>query len=126
MLVNAQIGTNTGTNLIGTLDYGLTENISIGAGIWHQSISFLGTSVSATALLGRGAYHFTSLNVDKLDLFAGAEVAVGFGDGATTSFSIMPGARYLLTDNIGLSAELPLFLNNGGGSQLRIGATFKF
>jgi hypothetical protein len=128
MYVNAQIGTNLGTNLIGTLDYAIADKISVGGGIWYTSINLGGFgSASGTAILGRGAYHFGEItNVDKLDLYGGAEIAVGLSGGSSTSFSIMPGARYFISERIGISSELALFLNNGGGSQFRIGAAFKF
>ena len=125
---NAQIGTNSGANLIGTIDYGIADNISVGIGIWTQSINAgsAGT-LAGTSLLARGAYHLGDLvKVDKLDFYGGAEIAIGIGGVATTGFSLMPGVRYFITDNIGLGSELAIFLTDGGGTQFRLGAAFKF
>jgi hypothetical protein len=126
LIVNANIGTGTGTNLIGTLDYGIAENISVGGGLWHRSISIFGISASTTFLLARGQYHFGDVvDVEGLDLYGGGELAIGLGSGGGTNFSIMPGARYWVSDKIGIHAELPIFLGSGGGSHFRIGASFR-
>ena len=126
LVINANLGLNSGTNLIGTVDYGIAaENISVGAGLWHQTISFLGISASATSLLGRVAYHFgEAVNVEKLDLYGGGELAIGLNGGGT-NLALLPGARYYFNEKLAGHAELPIYLGNGGGSYFRIGVSFK-
>ena len=126
LIINANLGLNTGTNLIGTVDWGVgAENLSVGAGLWHQTISIFGISASATSLLGRVAYHFGEVvKVDKLDLYGGGELAIGLNGGGT-NLALLPGARYYFSDKIAGHAELPIYLGDGGGSYFRIGVSFK-
>ena len=125
VVVNAGLQTNTGTNLIGTADFGVANNISVGAGLWFQSISFFGVSSTSLSLLGRGAYHFgEAVNVDKLDLYGGGELAINLNGGGT-NFALLPGARYYFNDKIGAFLELPIYLGSGGGAYFRLGASFK-
>ena len=119
ILISADIDPeNAGDVYVGTVEYGLTDDIGIGAGITY--ISVLGTSVSTFS--GRAAYHLNKLiNVNKFDFFGAAEVTLNHG----THFSLMPGARYYIIDNLALHAEYPIGLSSGGGSYFRVGVTFK-
>jgi hypothetical protein len=121
LVINAGLQTNAGTNLIGTIDLGVADNISVGAGLWFQSI--LGSS--GASLLARGAYHFgDAVNVDKLDLYGGGELAINLNGGGT-NFALLPGARYYFSDKIGGFAELPIYIGSFGGTYLRLGVAFK-
>ena len=126
-VISGGLGLNTGTNLIGVFDYGMLDKISVGAGIWYQSISipFFG-SVNSSSLLLRGAYHLDEIiKVDKLDVYGGAELGIGISSGGGTNFGLLPGARYFFTDNLGAWAELPIYLSSGGGAYFRIGVSYK-
>lgn len=125
LVINAGLQTNTGTNLIGTIDFGVADNINVGAGIWFQSISVFGFSSTSLSLLGRGAYHFGEVaDVDNLDLYGGGELAINL-DGGGTNFALLPGARYYFSEKIGAFVELPIYIGSGGGAYFRLGASFK-
>lgn len=125
LVINAGLQTNTGTNLIGTIDLGIADNIHVGAGIWFQSISLFGSSSTSLSLLGRGAYHFEEVvDVDNLDLYGGGELAINLNGGGT-NIALLPGARYYFNEKIGAFAELPIYLGSGGGAYFRLGAAFK-
>jgi hypothetical protein len=85
----------------------------------------------------RGAYHFTGLNVDNLDLYAG--VMLGYNDlsfsytdnagyggpagsyGSDLGLSVFAGARYYFAGNLAVYGELGY-----GVSILSIGLAYKF
>jgi len=87
----------------------------------------------------RGAYHFTGLNVDNLDLYAGLMIAYDnlsftYSDNAGNSgggnigsynsglgVSVFAGARYYFAGNLGVFGELGY-----GVSILGIGLSYKF
>lgn len=89
----------------------------------------------------RGAYHFTGLDVDKVDLYGGVMLSYNilsykysdtdpyYSDsyynygtyGSAAGFSIYGGGRYFFTDNIGAFLELGY-----GISYLNLGLSFKF
>lgn len=119
ILISADIDPeNAGDVYVGTVEYGLTDDIGIGAGIAY--ISFSGASSSTFS--GRAAYHLNKLiNVNKFDFFGAAEVTLNHGN----TFSLIPGARYYFIDNLALHAEYPIAINNGGGSGFKVGVTFK-
>lgn len=119
------IGIQSGiTPIIVNAEYGVTDQIGVGAGL--QFYSQNGTSL--TIMTVRGAYHFGEfIKNDQLDLYAGAELFFALsGGGSGTVFSLMPGARYYFSDNIGAFSELGLGLSGGGGTQFRLGVAFKF
>lgn len=87
----------------------------------------------------RGAYHFTGINVDNLDLYAGVMIAYDnlnftYSDNAGTSYSanagsynsglgvsIFGGARYYFAGNLAVFGELGY-----GVSILGLGLSYKF
>ncbi|HET6252791.1 MAG TPA: hypothetical protein VFE32_01890 [Puia sp.] len=87
----------------------------------------------------RGAYHFTGLNVENLDLYAGVMIAYdnlsfSYSDNAGNSYagnigsynsglgvSIFAGARYYFAGNLGVFGELGY-----GVSILGVGLSYKF
>ncbi|HMQ07628.1 MAG TPA: hypothetical protein PKC30_10035 [Saprospiraceae bacterium] len=127
LVLNASLGTGSGTNLFLTGDYGIADNLSVGGGLYYFHFSVFGIGVSSTSLLGRVLYHFSdaiNLNVDNLDLYGGGELALGLSSGGGLGFNILPGARYYFSDNWAAHLELPINLS-GGGTFLRIGASYR-
>lgn len=132
-LLNLGLGLNSGTNIYGVLDYGIADKISVGAGVWYQSFAIPGfgifpsKTVSNSTLLLRGSYHFGEIaNLDKLDLYGGANLGMGLSTGSSAIFGLHLGGRYYITEKIGINLELPFYLNTGGGAYSRVGATYKF
>jgi hypothetical protein len=130
MFLTPQIGINSYAVPFGAnFEYAVTENIGVGGTVmlWFWS----GASVILPAV--EGAYHFTQLKVEKLDLFAGA--GVGFavfnaGDGVSGSSGLYlypyVAGRYYLSEKIALSLRLNIgvigdFTGVGG----LLGVTFR-
>ena len=111
-------------NFGANLEYGLTDNIGLGGTImfafWSDN-DFFGGRISQTLITpsAEAYYHFTQLDVDKLDLYTGA--ALGFSiysfdwdiqggdDGMGTSglfLSPVLGGRYYITPKIAASLKL--------------------
>ncbi len=118
LLLTADIALNSGTNLIGHVEYGLTNQIGVGGGRYY--FSYLG--FNDTNIFGRFSYHLNDLiKVDKFDFMGSAELH--FGDG--TGIAILPGARYYFNEKIAAHAEFTIGASNWGDNGLRLGATFK-
>jgi hypothetical protein len=110
MFLTPQIGLNSWAVPFGVnFEYAMTENIGVGGTVmmWFWS----GASVILPSV--DGAYHFTQLDVDKLDLFAG--VGVGFaiynaGGGISGSSGIyvspFAAGRYWFSEKMGVSLRL--------------------
>jgi hypothetical protein len=122
LLVTADFQLSTGTNLIGHLEYGLTDQIGIGGGLWYTS--FFGGS--NTEIFGRVSYHLNNvINVDKFDFMASSEV---YFTADQLGIAILPGARYYFTDKIAAHAEFGIGIvgfSGAGYNDLRLGATFR-
>jgi hypothetical protein len=124
--LTAQIGLYSGEIPFGAnFEYAITENIGVGATLmmWFGS----GYHVFMPSI--DAAYHFTMLNVDKLDLFAGvgAGFAVVGGDGISGSsgLSINPfvAGRYWFSEKLGVSLRVNIGLIGdwtGVGSMLGV------
>jgi hypothetical protein len=113
--------------------------ISLGGYIGYKTFSevYAGYSYkwNYTIIGGRGAYHFTGLNVDNLDLYAGLmlsydNVSFSSSDGSPvyagnygSGIELTPfaGARYYFANNLGGYAELGY-----GVAILSIGLSYKF
>jgi hypothetical protein len=146
-LLNIGIGVNSyysgGIPLSASYEYGITEDISIGAGIDYLSHRYnFGSSrygFTAVYLGFRGSYHFNNLikhNVKELDLYAGATLgyrSFGWKDdssglnlgntyGSGLFFGAHAGARYFFKPSFGGFLEL----GAGGSSNARLGVAFKF
>ena len=121
-----------------SVDYGVTDNISVGGYAAYASANF-GSGFGSdwkynyTIIGVRGAYHF-NVNNDRFDPYGGALlgyniISVDYGDSGITSggaasaaaFSVFLGGRYRFTDNIGAFAELGY-----GISILQLGLNLKF
>jgi hypothetical protein len=124
LILHGGIGIQSGiTPIIFNGEYAVTDQIGVGAGLQFYSQN----GASLTLMTVRGAYHFGQfIKNDQLDLYAGAELFFALsGGGSGTIFSLMPGARYYFSDNIGAFSELGLGLSGGGGTQFRLGVAFK-
>ena len=106
-------------------EYAITENIGVGATL----MMWFGSGFSVFMPQVDAAYHFTMLEVDKLDLFAG--VGVGFaivgGEGVSGSsgISISPfiASRYWFSEKLGVSLRANIGLigaYTGVGSALGV------
>lgn len=114
--------------------------ISLGGLIGYKTFSYSGDGFSYkwnyTIIGARGAYHFTGLNVDNLDLYAGLMLSydnlsfssnnnlpgytpVSYNSGI--ELSPFAGARYYFAGNLGVYGELGY-----GVAILSIGLSYKF
>jgi hypothetical protein len=109
-------------NFGASMEFGLTENIGIGGTLMLAFWGNTGINFTLITPSVEGFYHFTQLDVDKLDLFAGA--ALGFSiysfnadsswiDGGTGTGSLflspVLGGRYYFSEKI--AACLKLYLS---------------
>lgn len=108
-----QIGINSTTIPFGaSFEYGLTDNIGLGGTVMVWLWSDLGFKASIIMPSVDAAYHFTKLNVEKLDLFAGASLgyAVFNSDWAfgASGLSLDPfvAGRYWLSKKLAVSLKL--------------------
>ena len=113
MFLTPQIGLYSGAVPFGAnFEYAMTENIGVGGTLmmWFGS----GYSVFMPSI--DAAYHFTMLEVEKLDLFAGAGVgfaiAGGGGSTGTSGISLSPfvAGRYWFSEKLGVSLRLNIGL----------------
>lgn len=145
-LINLGIGVNSyyggGIPIGFSYEHGITEDISIGAGLDYLSYRYnvLGDRNRFNILyLGfRGSYHFNNLikhNVEELDIYAGAilgyrsfswsnDFTGSAGDiyDSNLFLGIHAGARYYFKPTIGAFLEL----GAGGSGNARLGVAFKF
>jgi len=129
-----------------SVEYGLTENIGIGATIFYGSWSedLLGWGKISQTLISPSvdaAYHFTKLAVKNLDVFAGAGIGFsiyswswddvmmrGLDETGTTSLALTPflGARYFFSDKIAVNLKFNYgALGDYGGFAGVIGAAIR-
>lgn len=112
--VTPQVGFNSWALPFGVnVEKAITENIGIGATVTLYFWS--GASVILPAV--DAAYHFTMLEVDKLDLFAGLEMGfaiynAGSGISGSSGIYLSPiiAGRYWFSKNLGASARLNIGL----------------
>lgn len=122
-LVTPVIGLNEFTIPFGVnFEYGIADNIGIGGTgmIWVWNSEFWTNSIYSLSF--EGAYHFTQINVEKLDLFAGAGIGFAIytfswkeafkdwldGGAGSSGLYLEPfiGARYYITPKIALFSRL--------------------
>lgn len=145
-LLNLGIGVNSyyngGIPLSSSFEVGITDEISIGAGLDYLSHRYnvLGTKYGFSALyLGaRGSYHFSELlniNDQALDIYGGASLGyrrftwrdnnnfVGLGNsyGSGLFLGIHVGARYYFAPKVGGFFEV----GAGGSGNARLGLAFR-
>ncbi|HEX9901235.1 MAG TPA: hypothetical protein VGB72_00075 [Acidobacteriota bacterium] len=137
--ITPQIGINSWTIPFGlNVEYGITPNIGVGGTVmvWLWSDEWISQSI--IALSAEGAYHFTQLNVDKLDLYAGAGLGysiysydlkdgIGVETGASgLDLGIILGGRYFFTEKIAASLRLNgSFIGHWASFGGTIGVTFR-
>ncbi|MDR3340692.1 MAG: hypothetical protein LBT25_11505 [Candidatus Symbiothrix sp.] len=120
----------------GSFEYGILDNLingkaGIGVGGYLAYTSWKNKATDWTAsdfIIGaRGSFHYQF--VDKLDTYVGLMLGYdiynssysGSDGSSSVSFSTFLGARYYLTDNIGVFAELGY-----GVAALELGVAYKF
>lgn len=151
-VINAGIG--IGGNFyfgdLGTSSQGIGLNLSYERGIWetadigivslggylgyksYKSDPFFGGETfnySYTIIGVRGAFHYTGLNVDNLDVYGGAMLSFNIasfdGDGdlldSRPSGTVFVGGRWYFTENFGAFAEAGY-----GVAFLSLGVAFRF
>ena len=122
---------------LGPGNLGVGGYIGYSAYKWHYTYFDYdyGTKYGNLIIAGRGTYHFVDL-VDKLDLYGGVLLGFrivshkDFGDwqldydynynASSVAYSLFAGARYFLSDNFGVMAELGY-----GIAYLSLGASLK-
>jgi len=140
IFITPQIGLNEWTIPFGVnAEYAITPNIGVGATVmvWLWSDSYWSQSVISPMI--EGAYHFTKINVDKLDLYAGAGLgfavyswkwkngADGIGSDASSGIFVQPfvAARYYFSKSIAGMLKFGWGLGNWGSYGATIGVTFR-
>ena len=136
--VNVGVGLGPGVGVVGTVDLGVHEAISVGAFGGYESYSLLGSSsYGRIGVGGRADYHLAkllkganlSINTDKIDPYIGANVGIGIYTGTYGSFvlsRIRPligghlGARYMTKEKLGFFGEVGYDV-----SYLKAGITLK-
>jgi len=106
-IITPQVGLNSYAIPFGaSFEFGLTENIGISANVmmqfWSEGIGAWGWSSTLITPSVEGAYHFTSLEVDKLDLYAGAGLgysiySFSWDDGVGDDDTIVGGSGLFLS-----------------------------
>ncbi|HEV3412554.1 MAG TPA: hypothetical protein VG101_08745 [Puia sp.] len=146
-LANGYTYGTQGIGLSANYEHGIWEAgpgvISLGAYLGYKTFSynygyqgsFYSYKWNYTIIGGRGAYHFTGLNVENLDLYAGLMLSydnVSFSSsngspvysgtyGSGVELTPFAGARYYFANNLGGYAELGY-----GVAILSIGLSYKF
>jgi hypothetical protein len=132
----------------GMWDIGGPGVISLGGYVGYKSYKYTGKYAGGyeynekwryTVIGVRSAYHYTGLDVDKLDVYGGVMLSYNIlkytytdngpsgtyynsgSYGNTTGFSLYVGGRYYLNDNLAVLAELGY-----GVSYLNIGVALRF
>lgn len=145
-VINAGIGLGGHYNNVGSGDESPSLSVSYEHGIWdiagpgvislggylgYKSYKYVNDIKWNYTIVGvRGAYHFTGLNVDNLDVYGGTMLSYNMldingydGDDADSElgFSLYAGGRWYFTDTFGVFAELGY-----GVSYINLGASFRF
>ena len=136
--VNVGVGLSPGIGVIGTLDLGVHEAVSVGVFGSYQTWGLFGAlNYGRIGVGGRADYHLAkilkdanvSINTDKIDPYLGANVGVGIYTGSFGSLyakNIWPiigghlGARYMTKEKLGFFGEVGYDV-----SYLKAGITLK-
>ena len=127
-----QVGINTYAIPFGvSFGYGVSDNIEIAGSVLYLSWgeALFNYTVIAPAL--EGFYHFTSIKVEKLDVFAGLSLGYLIFTGDLGNFSsglsISPfvGSRYYFSKNTAASLKLYFSTGSLGGVGGVAGVTFR-
>jgi len=120
-------------------EMGLTENIGVGASAWMMSWSDAYYSESLVTPSVFAQYHFTKINVPKLDVAAGGTLGysvysfsskaysgVALTAGSGLFASLLVTIRYYFTDKIAVSLkETYSLLGDWSGSYTMLGVTYR-
>jgi hypothetical protein len=143
--LNIGIGLNSefasGTPIGASLEFGVTDDISVGGLIDYLHVSYYTTSFTAFYLGGRGSYHFNkllNLRSKDWDIYGGASLSyrsfswsdtnlgngynLGGAYGSGIVLGIHVGTRYYFSEKVGAFIEF----GGGGSSNARLGVAFKF
>jgi hypothetical protein len=126
LFLTPQIGFNSWTIPFGAnLEYAMTENIGVGGTVMAWFWGGGGLIVPSV----EAAYHFTMLEVDKLDLSAGGglgfAIATGGGyTGAVYPFILLNG-RYFFKPNMAFNLRLNMSFGTWGSAGALVGVTFR-
>ncbi len=112
------------------------DNIGIGASAWMQSWSSVGFSQTLITPSVFAQYHFTKINVKKLDVAAGVSLGYSIYSADSDLFTITGSSslflsgvltiRYYFTDKLAVSLkETYSFLGDWSGSYAMIGVTYR-
>ena len=121
--ITPQLGINSYTIPFGaSAEYAVTDNIGIGGTgmVWFWSSQFYSNTL--IALSADAAYHFTGLDVEKLDVYAGGALGFSiyswkgksgfangdFGGAGSSGLYLQPfvGARYYISPKIAVNLRL--------------------
>lgn len=131
--ITPQIGLNKYAIPFGAnFEYAITENIGVGGTVMVWLWSDFGYKQSLIVPSVDASYHFTMLEVDKLDLFAGVGLGYAiyssdFGTG-TSGIYIDPfvAGRYWFSDKMGVSLRLNIgLIGDWGGVGGLLGVVFR-
>ena len=141
-LLNIGIGIKSyyggGIPLGASFEYGLTDDISVGANIDYLSTKYNGYKFSAFYFGLRASYHFNELleiNKDNVDVYGGLTIGyrkfswvnnvyegtLGKSYESGVYLGALVGGKYYFSDNMGAFAELVA----GGATNARLGLAFK-
>lgn len=120
-------------------EYGIQDNIGIGARFWTASNSESGYKATLSFIGAQGNYHLGSLfNLpDVADVFAGASLGLvsgklnlgAFGSASESKFGsyLQLGGRYFFGEKFGAKLQVNVGLSNAdNNSNVEIGGTFRF
>jgi hypothetical protein len=133
--LNIGLGSIFGLGVVGSIDKGIADNISIGVGASASRYGYLGYNATYFSVGGRGSYHLgeilegAGIKMDKLDAYLGVNAGYFFGSGNSLwgtyggiggiSFGGHGGLRYKFSDKLNLMAE-------SGYPYSSLGLSFKF
>lgn len=105
---------NTENGILSTIDYGITDNISLGTGVKYN---FNSTNFYLNL---RTDYHFQGLFElnSNFDVYAGADIGFNSYYENNYDFGFHIGTRYMFTDIVGIYLEL--------GNRGNVGLSYNF
>ena len=133
LFLTPQIGINSYAIPFGAnVEYAITENIGVGGTVMVWLWNDFGFSQSIIMPSVDAAYHFTMLELDKLDLFAGVGLGYAiyssdYGIGASGIYiSPFVAGRYWFSNKLGVSLRLNLgLIGDWSGVGGLLGVVFK-
>jgi hypothetical protein len=132
MFLTPQVGFNSWAIPFGAnFEYAITENIGVGGTVMLWFWSNEGFSATVIAPAAEAAYHFTQLDVDKLDLSVGGGLgwaiyssSGGGGTGGIYPFVLLNG-RYFFKPNMAINLRFNVSFGTWGSAGGTVGVTFR-